>query len=78
MSLGELLEAVEQALSTLDELIGGLLSMPTSDDDSGPDNRPPITPSAKAIETWPTEPQHDRDPVQQPFQGHPKPLGGDL
>lgn len=42
------------------------------------DNRPPITPAAKATETWPTESRYDRDPVHQPFQGHPVPLGGDL
>ncbi|QZX98721.1 hypothetical protein [Halobaculum rubrum] len=77
MSLGDLIEAVEQALSTLDELIGGLLSMPTSDDDSGPDNRPPITPTSKAIEAWPTE-SHRTDPHPGPaFEGHRVPLGGD-
>ena len=72
MTLGE---AVKSLLSALGDAFDAALE---GDSGPDPDNRPPITPSAKAIETWPTESQHEHDPVQQPFQGHPVPLGGDL
>ncbi|WP_435065958.1 hypothetical protein [Halobaculum sp. EA56] len=72
--LAALAESVETILSAVDDALDQLEEEKAVVEQ----NTPPITPVAKAIETWPTEPQHDRDPVQQPFQGHPKPLGGDL
>ncbi|MFC6785408.1 hypothetical protein [Halobaculum halobium] len=76
MSSRTLGEVVKGLLSALGDALDAVIGAGESEPD--PDNRPPITPSAKAIETWPTESQHEHDPIQQPFQGHPKPLGGDL
>ena len=77
MSLGELIVA---CLEALDEIVDQVVTLAdrTTDPEPEPDeqNTPPVTPSAKAIESWPTEAQHERRAPETPFQGHPVPLGG--
>ncbi|MFC7096059.1 hypothetical protein [Halobaculum marinum] len=75
MTLADLIVA---GLEAVNEIVRELVTLAERATGSKPDeqNTPPVTPSAKAIESWPTE-EHDAPrQVSPPFQGHSVPLGG--
>ena len=74
MSLPTIGEAVKGLLSALGDALDAALK---AESDSIRDNRPPVSPTAKAMESWPTDGHDTARQVSPAFEGHPVPLGGD-